>query len=494
MKNLFNPLLASNIQKIPDNLTDITTRQHSDLTGLTADDHTQYALLVGRTGGQTFSGGTDSGNNLTIQSSSHATKGKIIFGTSAYDEVNNRLGVGTVTPTTQVHFSKSQNTNTEILVENTSTGSLASTAFTCRNDTGDIGSLGGFSSLYSAAHFANHMVLLSSSTFGAGFDIVAQKAADTIKFYAGGTSTAKEQLRVVDGVVTVLNKLGIGTFSPAVGIDNRLSMRTGDGTNYAQMDGDGDLTFVGTADYLVAGNKYAFRYSAGEDIGLYFNGTTGMFQFLGTTAVSVLNISATAGGGIDVPGALRVGDNLYAFKSSTDTDAGVKFNATDTSIDFMSTTAVDNAKVWIETGITRKGGKRVSTQFDKIDATIASSGLTQILVAGKTYAFKATLFVDASALGGSKYTIATINTLTATNIIYNVNLLDNTTNAYTITSRQTTLGGTAGQAGTTAGLCIIEGTITVGVAGTLAVGFAQNTADGTSSVLVGSNLIIEEIV
>ena len=55
-------------------------------------------LSTGISGGQSAIGGTASGNNLTLSSTSHATKGKILFGTSAYDEVNNRLGIGTATP------------------------------------------------------------------------------------------------------------------------------------------------------------------------------------------------------------------------------------------------------------------------------------------------------------------------------------------------------------------------------------------------------------
>ena len=39
-----------------------------------------------------------SGGTLTLSSTSNATKGKILFGTSAYDEVNNRLGIGQTTP------------------------------------------------------------------------------------------------------------------------------------------------------------------------------------------------------------------------------------------------------------------------------------------------------------------------------------------------------------------------------------------------------------
>lgn len=136
---------------------------------------------------------------------------------------------------------------------------------------------------------------------------------------------------------------------------------------------------------------------------------------------------------------------------------------------------------------------RVSAQFDKTtDTTLANvTGLTATLVAGKIYKFEAVLFVDASLVGGSKYAIA--GTATATNIVYEIILLDNGTSANTITSRQTALAGSAGQAGTTAGYCLIRGLITVNAAGTLTVQFAQNASNGTSSILVGSNFKTEQI-
>lgn len=52
-----------------------------------------YALLAGRSGGQTLRGGTASGDDLTLMSTNNATKGSIFFGSSGYDEVNNRLGI-----------------------------------------------------------------------------------------------------------------------------------------------------------------------------------------------------------------------------------------------------------------------------------------------------------------------------------------------------------------------------------------------------------------
>ncbi|KKK59245.1 hypothetical protein LCGC14_3036320, partial [marine sediment metagenome] len=52
---------------------------HGLLSGLGDDDHTQYALLAGRSGGQTLIGGTASGNDLTLQSTSNATRGDILI-------------------------------------------------------------------------------------------------------------------------------------------------------------------------------------------------------------------------------------------------------------------------------------------------------------------------------------------------------------------------------------------------------------------------------
>jgi len=86
--------------------------------GLDGDDHPQYALLAGRSSGQTLIGGTASGENLTLQSTAHATKGKILFGTSGYDEVNNRLGIGTNAPEDILHVN-SGTSNAGILIKST---------------------------------------------------------------------------------------------------------------------------------------------------------------------------------------------------------------------------------------------------------------------------------------------------------------------------------------------------------------------------------------
>jgi hypothetical protein len=56
-----------------------------------------YALLAGRAGGQTLSGGTAASENLVLNSTSHGTKGLVALGTVTglvYDEQNIRLGMG----------------------------------------------------------------------------------------------------------------------------------------------------------------------------------------------------------------------------------------------------------------------------------------------------------------------------------------------------------------------------------------------------------------
>jgi len=68
---------------------------HGALSGLGDDDHSQYAFLAGRVGGQTLRGGTASGNDLTLVSTSNATKGYVFLGaeTNAYFEDIGKLKI-----------------------------------------------------------------------------------------------------------------------------------------------------------------------------------------------------------------------------------------------------------------------------------------------------------------------------------------------------------------------------------------------------------------
>jgi hypothetical protein len=52
---------------------------HGSIAGLSDDDHPQYLKLAGRSGGQTVKGGINGSDNLRFESTTHSTKGRIIF-------------------------------------------------------------------------------------------------------------------------------------------------------------------------------------------------------------------------------------------------------------------------------------------------------------------------------------------------------------------------------------------------------------------------------
>lgn len=86
---------------------------------IATEAETAYALLAGRASGQILNGGTAASENLTLRSTANATKGQVIFGAAGltvYDEVNERIGVGTAAPGFTLHLVK-QLTQTAILVE-----------------------------------------------------------------------------------------------------------------------------------------------------------------------------------------------------------------------------------------------------------------------------------------------------------------------------------------------------------------------------------------
>ena len=138
------------------------------------------------------------------------------------------------------------------------------------------------------------------------------------------------------------------------------------------------------------------------------------------------------------------------------------------------------------------GTKRVGTQFDAINVTLVNvTDLSVNLEASKNYFFKAFLFVDADAVGGHKYAIG--GTATAGSVLYQINSINNGTNLFVINSRENALGGSAGEASATVVFTEIHGMIVTTGAGTLTVQFAQNVANGTSSVLVNSYFIVEQM-
>ena len=117
-----------------------------------------------------------------------------------------------------------------------------------------------------------------------------------------------------NGEAYVAGKLGVGTTTPTTKLDVNGTATIGTaGSNYASFGADGDLTFVGNGDYLVGGDRYAFRYLANQNFGMFFSSTTGSYQLMDATASPVFSVRA-ANGETHVAGNLGIGTTLPSTK------------------------------------------------------------------------------------------------------------------------------------------------------------------------------------
>ena len=215
---------------------------------------------------------------------------------------------------------------------------------------------------------------------------------------------------------------------------------------------------------------------------------------LTTQAAGGINLQ-TGGGGrqVRVAGTASAVDYIQLTGGATGTPGTVAASAQGSDADINFAVNPKGSGAVTSTGyVIPAGVNRVATQVDKTNATLGNvTGLTAPIKNGKTYSFRAVLHVAADATGGHKYAATSSGTVSA--IIYEIRSLCNTTSVNVITSRQTTLGGSAGQAGCVDPFTVVDGTVTASSDGTLAIQFAQNTGSGTSSVLVGSSFIVQQI-
>ena len=71
----------------------------------------------------------------------------------------------------------------------------------------------------------------------------------------------------------------------------------GSASNYSSFAADGDLEFIGGADMLIGNNSYAFRSSSDQDNGLFFNVTDNRYEFRSNAAVGSFWVNANTSGG-----------------------------------------------------------------------------------------------------------------------------------------------------------------------------------------------------
>jgi len=181
-------------------------------TGLTNSSGTVTSnLSAGVAGGQSVIGGTAASNSLTLSSTSNATKGKILFGTSAYDEVNNRLGIGTTSPAERVHVIGTDYATFRLDITNTTGNNEAGCSFQTY-DGSAVSTCGGLTTTNSTfsyqAYGSNSTTLYASRNGGLG--LMAKNASGTIRFYTAGDASGNERMRIFSN-----GNIGINTTTDA---------------------------------------------------------------------------------------------------------------------------------------------------------------------------------------------------------------------------------------------------------------------------------------
>ncbi len=173
-------------------------------------------------------GSTSSGGTLTLSSTSNATKGKILFGTSAYDEVNNRLGIGDASPA--LPFVLTSNNNTAGLFRGMNTAAGGYCGFELYGDGGT--QLAGFGCGNSAASFFPSEMYLGTNTAKA-VNIYTNSATNVRMYISatggvsiGNTTDAGAGNLSVTGRITANSLPVIINLSATTGIDAKTTGTT----------------------------------------------------------------------------------------------------------------------------------------------------------------------------------------------------------------------------------------------------------------------------
>ncbi len=210
---------------------------------LTTDDSlTVGASLVVTTAttSPTVRGATSSAGTLTLSSTSNGTKGKILFGTSGYDEANNRLGVGNSTPAVALDVTGQISASTIVQAPTLQGGTGSAGTLTLSSTTN--GTKGKVLVGTSAYDEANNRLGVGNSTPTVPLDVTGNAAisgtltlggdATLTRSAAGVFSTTAEMWRVTPNAFTGAFLAEVtGDAVPRLNIMGDGKTEWGDGTN-----------------------------------------------------------------------------------------------------------------------------------------------------------------------------------------------------------------------------------------------------------------------
>lgn len=275
-----------------------------------------------------------------------------------------------------------------------------------------------------------------------------------------GTDPTNYERAVFDWLTTT-NTLTIGTQAGGTGVTTRaINFVAGSATILSAAAGANPLVTVGT-----------------------FGGGTvvqGGLKVVSSGPVNTTSLSWDSGG---INGTISTG--TWGWTSSSLDSSGAldtAFSRIAPAVAALGSGASGNTSGFLQWG----GELRCTADVTNTTTTLATAtGLSVALTAGRTYSFTIELqFTDAAA-GGIQCALVATGGLTATNIIYSGYTIDSAANGVKGNTQATALGTVVASTVTTgtAGVVRITGTITVNVAGTLNVQFAQNTSNATATTI-----------
>jgi hypothetical protein len=298
---------------------------------LTSDLSGYLKNSIGIAGGTTLIGGTASGQNLTLQSTSNATKGKIIFGTSAYDEVNNRLGIGTTTPGNLLSIVGNSSTFGGVAFNVKNSNVSGDTRFSLSSSNNRTINVQVTGDNYPANKKGAYLFTdggLSNMTFMTDGD-VSSGGSGYISFATGGyTLTTQERMRI-----TSTGNIGIGITSPTALL----------------------MLAAGTATASTAPLKFTSgtNLTTPEAGVMEYDGTS-LFFTPASTRYNVLMNGLGLAGGQTVVGGTASGNNLTLSSTSNATKGKILFG----------TSAYDEVNNRLGIGTTNPGGILDIYKFD----------------------------------------------------------------------------------------------------------------------------------
>ena len=363
-----------------------TNIDHGSISGLLDDDHTQYTLLTGRTGGQILTGGTSGTNNLILRSTSDVSKGSVIF-----DETTSTTGstIGSVRIFGGIAISNNTDASSSI------NGGTITTA----------GGLAVAKKVFIGTDLSVEGTTAATSSITGSLKLAGglgiSNTTDAISASNGGTITTAGGLAVAKKVYigTDLNVGGTATITTLIGPHSTLTGLTSgdDHTQYLLLVGrNSGQTIVGGTG---ANQTLTIRSTSNATKGSVYldettvstSSTTGSLRLAGSIGIANTEDASSSinGGTITTAGGLAVAKKVYI-----GTDLSVEGSTASTS----STTG----------SLKLVGGLGIS---NTTDATSASNGGSITTAGGLAVAKKVFIGTDLSVEGSTVSTSSTTGSL-----------------------------------------------------------------------------------